>query len=317
MAINRAVGGLGGIISQARRTLGRRNNLLAEVTRLNWGTQAEKDAMGRMRNRDWNTALTQLAAGATPGQSIANAEAAIAAEQTDLAVLNRNGATRSLRNTVNEANAFLNQVRRAKSQIDTILAERQQFGRFDSAFNSRDVATLLAAIPHATWNAAEIKAIAAQESGDFTITSIAGIDANKPGIQDNATQNRVGAVGIGQQLAGGRDEGIAWAGNHNVAIPSNPDPRRTPDHAIRLIAAYLGRITDIVYPRLRNPKPSGIELKKLIMAGYNMGPSGLARVVETHIPANNTRTYGWAEIRPHVPGETRTYVDNIVGRLQT
>lgn len=232
-------------------------------------------------------------------------------EQADKAALTGN-ANRNVRAVIDE---FLTAVRRFLDDRDTLDAERTEFHRFDTLFDVPDVATLLAAISNATFVTADVKAIVSQETGDLTNTTVAGISPTKPGIRVRAP-NPSHFVGLGQHSPAARGEAITWARNQGVIIPSSPDPRTIPTESIKLVAAYLGRVMDMLHPILPAVKPTGDELKKMTFAAYNGGHNQVRRAADSFL-AGVTAGYSWDDIKnqPSVNGQMRKYVSEIVTRL--
>lgn len=194
----------------------------------------------------------------------------------------------------------------------TLVAERPQWTRLDEVFLSADVKKLLDANKTSLFTPADVKALVGQESGDLTDVDIVGVDPKKPGVRYHGGPNP-GYVGIAQLATEGRDEAIAWAKKAGVTIPAKPDPRTVPAESIKLAAAYLGQISEKLPDRLPEKKPTGVELKKFILAGYNVGwPRVVTRVTEAKL-----KTYTWDNVKHQFdkdPGQPLEYLERIMKR---
>lgn len=209
---------------------------------------------------------------------------------------------------VNALNAYL----RDRGTLDD---EKTEYHRFDNLFTDPDVTTLLKAIPQATFTSADVKALVDQETGDLTNTEVVGISAKKSGIKTSRV-NRGGHVGFGQHTASARDEAIVWAVKQRVVIPTPPDPRGVPAASVKLTAAFLGRVMDLLLVGLPATRPTGDELKKLVFAAYNGGHVGVIKAAKGFTKGKPV-VYTWGDImnQPGVTAQMRNYVSGIVGRL--
>lgn len=273
------------------------------------------DALTRLSTR-WPSMRTRLnnprfdpAAGALPGRTaIANA---ITEDRADRGLLTGRG-NRFIRGAILE---FITALNNYLSDRDTLDEERIQYQRFDNLFTDPDVRTLLRAISHATFTTADVKALVSQETGDLTNTAVHGITTGRPGYSQHIL-NRRGYIGLGQHNTVARDAAIAWAARQGVRIPARPDPRRIPAESIKLTAAYLGRVMDMLYPNLPDNKPSGDELKKMVFASYNDGHRRVYQAANNFV-GSRTINYTWNDIKNTSPirSHARAYVDGIISRI--
>lgn len=305
-----------GLFTNVRRRLTLRDGVVAQRLGLVTPGTAQHTALSNMAAR-WasirravGNARFNPVRGSLPAVSAINA-----ARQAEAA--DRRALPGRVNRTVRaESNAFVNALRDFLRGRERVVQERTEFRRFDRAFGATDVQTLVAAIPHARFNAAEIKSLVGQETGDMTNTAVAGIRGKTRGIVTNR-RNRGGHVGLGQHDAAARNEAITWAAAQGVTIPRTPDPRTIPTEAIKLTAAFIGHIMEnLLVPALPSPVPAGDELKKLLFASYN---GGFRRVADAAISfqAGGSGAYSWNDIKnqPRITGQMRHYVDGVVSRL--
>jgi hypothetical protein len=307
------------------RRLGLRDKRIGEMlTMVNKGT-AKHDALLRLQGR-WGT-LRSLLAPATatkaafdPVKGPLPAAAALDAERKDE---EKDRATLAGSNkAVDEAiGKFLDALKAYRDGRQELDEERVEFARFDKDFGSPSVQKILNAIPQVSFTPADVKALVGQESGDLTNVKVKGISPSKKGVQTK--RDNPAFIGVGQHNEAARDEAIKWAGKQGVAIAAQPDPRHSAPTSILLTAAYLGRITtELLWPQLPGPKPSGDELKKLVFAAYNGGHKRVldaANAVQSAKKgAKKGTAYTWSDLRGHarIRGETRDYVDRIARRLR-
>jgi len=265
----------------------------------------------------WPFFRTNLAptSGFDPAAGTLPAATAIAAARTD-ELSNRSAlsgtANRFVRAAITEFVTALDAYLADRTRLD---GERTEFHRFDPLFTAPDVTTLLGAIPHANFTTADVKALVGQETADLTNINVHGITTGRPGIT-TSHPNRHGFHGLGQHSATARNEAITWAAANGVVIPPTPDPRHDPALSIQLTAAYFGRVMDMLWPGLPNPKPAGDELKKLVFAAYNGGPTNVTAAARSFLN-HRTVAYTWTDIKmqPTISAQMRNYVEDIVHRL--
>jgi hypothetical protein len=217
-------------------------------------------------------------------------------------------------NTKEVIEEFIKAVRSYFNELQTYWDEAEQFKRFDKYYNDTQLGKILRAIKSVTFSAAEIKAVNAQETGDFTIKTIHGLKDKEKGIINKVTENEE-YLGLGQHGVDARDEAIGWARTKGIDIKITPDPRFAPQTAIYLTAAYFGYILEVhLLKYLPKPIPSGIELKKLVFASYNWRHG---KVISAIKKLNTQgKSYSWENInQPPTPEETRIYIQRVTLRL--
>jgi Domain of unknown function (DUF4157) len=301
--------------NQLRNKLGQRDRVITQrLTLVSAGTP-QHTTLTNLQAR-WSSMRSLLssatfnpATDSLPSRTAINS--ALTDERADRAALTET-ANRVVRNSIQEFIDALNAYLRDR---DTFDAEDTAYHRFDSLFTDPDVRTLLAGISHGRFTTADVKALVDQETGDLTNTAIHGISSSKPGITTRRP-NRHGFIGLGQHSTSARDEAITWAGSQGVTIPPRPDPRTVPAQSIKLTAAFIGRVMDMLWPGLPPTKPTGDELKKLVFASYNGGHSNVIRAANSFLRSGST-TYDWDDIKnqPSISGQMRNYVAEIVDRL--
>lgn len=198
--------------------------------------------------------------------------------------------------------------------------ERVEFDRFDDAFLDPDVAKALAAVPGG-FRPADLKAMLAQETGDFTDTNIAGLENKKKGIVNKLEPNP-SFVGIGQINKSADADARKVATELGIALPppatGDKDPRKDPATGIKLAASYLAYIGKQL-ASLPAGAPTGAEMRKLVLAAYNGGPFGLIKAAKA---VSSKGAYTWATISANEtamsnflkPGEVRDYVKRVTER---
>ena len=296
--------------------LNQRDRLITQRLSLVTSGSQEEVVLLRMQTR-WGTfrsllniATTNPATVRLPSQS--SIDSALVDETTDRRVLTGQS-NRFLRSAIQEfitsLNAFLN-------NRQTVVEERIEYARFDSFFNDPQVTALLGAISTVTFTSADLKALVSQETGDLTNTAVNGISSTKSGIRSHRP-NGHGFIGLGQHSTDAKNEAIRWANSNGVVIASRPDPRRSPSTSILLTAAYIGRITDLLFLALPQNKPSGSELKKMIFASYNGGFRRVADAANSFLSTTTVHNYNWDNIKnqPRISDQMRNYVSEIVSRL--
>jgi hypothetical protein len=198
--------------------------------------------------------------------------------------------------------------------------EQVEFDRFDDDFLDADVKTALAAVP-GTFRPADLKAMLAQETGDFTDTNIAGLGGKKKGIVHTLKPNP-SFVGIGQLNANADKDARKMAKELGITLPAaatgDKDPRKDPGSGIKLVANYLAYVGKQL-SGLPKGAPTGAELRKLVLAAYNGGPFGLLNAAAA---VSAKGSYTWATISASEPamknflkpGEVRDYVQRVTER---
>ena len=230
---------------------------------------------------------------------------------------------RFLRGAVDEFRTALRDLERQRTKLDE---ERVEFKRFDDVFvgattstdpavaaAAADAAKLLAVLATHGLTAADVKALMATETGDFTNTAIAGITGKSKGITTNVNSAGPDVVGIAQIKTAGRDEAIKLAAGAGVTISTKTDPRLEALPSILLAMAYMAKVAEVLKSGLPKPVPTGDEFKKLVYAGYNGGPYAVIAAAKSA----KKSPYGWDDIKGQadVSGEMRGYVVRVRNRL--
>jgi len=215
-----------------------------------------------------------------------------------------------------EVSAFHNNYQNTLDNIKVYLEEIQEFKRFDELYLSNK--NLLNKIPYITFYPSEIKALQAQETGDFTITSVAGLEQKDKGIKTGG--RNLSFVGIGQIGTDGLIDSVKWLSEKGIKIPLDPDPRTIPELAIKLTIGVLGIYTEkYIYHFLPANKPEGLELKKILFAAYNAGQGTVLKGINNYINATDKKTYTWSDVEPSITklgiGQPKEYVEGIIKRL--
>ncbi len=194
--------------------------------------------------------------------------------------------------------------------------------RYDKYFNSANTTKIRKAIKSFTLTAADIKALAMQETGDFLSKGDTGIGTKTKGIPLRGAPDDKVYVGIGQIGTAARADGIRWAKKHGVDIPSSPDPRMNPPDAIVLIPAILGDILEKIKPHLPKTRPEPVEFKKIVWGAYNIGPNKMISIITRWKELNKEKdaklTYAKLAVMSEMTsakGQGAEYVIGIMRRL--
>jgi hypothetical protein len=296
--------------SEVKRKFAQREKTLAQASGLVKGGSPEEQQVTRMRARLGALGTAVADAGYVPETSAtswaASTTSDLAADATDAASLRAR--FKFLPAVISELSGAVTDYLRDRRILGE---ETTEFARFDPQYGTADARTLISAIRPAVIEATDVKALMAQESGDFTIVDIKGLEGKSKGIVTNR-KNRpfVGAAQVGSDAL---PNAIGWSGSKGVTIASSPDPREDVPKSILLAAAYLGWLLDRLTARLPSPQPTGNELKKMAFAAYN---GGLERVVDA-AAAMGGKPYTWDTLKSHprITDQMRTYVSSILQRL--
>jgi len=299
------------------KKLSRRDSILAARLKLVKSASPAAATIGRLQAR-WSSLRKLLgASGAAPVSSAlpSTLVADLKDEESDRKALT----TKADKPAAGEIAEFLKSLNRFVVDRQKLDEEKREFHRFDTDFDDSDVDTLVSAIAGATFSKAEVKAITGQETGDLTNTTVAGIAGKKSGIT-TSVPNPGHFVGLGQHSTGSAKEAVTWAAAHGVVIAANPDPRGVPSESIKLTAAFLGRVADLLARSLPAPQSAGDEFKKLVFAAYNGGPANVVKAVKEFQQIKKgagSVAYSWNDIkkRPSISGQMRGYVDGVAARL--
>lgn len=251
--------------------------------------------------------------------SISEIDNIIKEETADLNLLKRN------KNTDDVVKKFIASLKQVKATMTETTEEESEFKRFDTHFLDAEVVALTKKIPHTNIKPAEIKALVSQETGDLTNTKVEGIENKSKGIRSQR-KNRGGYVGLGQLSTSARDEALKWAEGQKSAITvtKGTDARKDPLTAIKLTAAYLGRVSDLLWGGLPENRPGEAEFKKMLFAAYNGGHVVIINAAKAYT-AGSKKNYSWDDIKGLMKWENssthkklteiRNYVDNIQKRV--
>ncbi len=250
--------------------------------------------LARMKSRWVGTILTDgafdPATGAVAAATAADLRAKLADDKTDAAAVGNSGLTDWVDKLDEAVNAFLANRDKATTQHGKIVEEAVEFQRFNDLFLAPDV---LAALrdANADFRPADLKAMLAKETGDFTNTAIAGLEGKPRGItSDKANTLGPSFIGIAQMNTDAKTEALKRATKLGITVvdSDSDDAREDPARAIKLAALYVDQISH----GLPSTAPTGVERKKLILAAYNGGPGALKRA----IAALGTSSYTWDDI---------------------
>ena len=215
---------------------------------------------------------------------------AIKKERADLNKLDKNA------NTSDVINKFIQALEQLKNRKTQISEEEVEYKRFDVQYMDPQVIEICQKIPNTTITPADIKSLISQETGDMTNTAVAGITGKKKGILTSRENKNF--VGLGQQSEDARDEAISWAQTQKSTIAVDPktDPRSDPGTAIKLTAAYLGRLSDLLWSGLPQNKPGPVEFKRMLFAAYNGGAQTIINAAKD-FTKGIAKAYTWDQIK--------------------
>ncbi|MFN3198315.1 MAG: transglycosylase SLT domain-containing protein [Bradymonadia bacterium] len=189
---------------------------------------------------------------------------------------------------------------------DEALHARHSFARYNMFFADERVVEVLRGTGI---SAAELKALVAQESGDFTLTDTRG---------DIAGPAQIGA-------------------SEAREVGANPKDRLQADTAILLAARVLRQKVEQLKAELKHGLPSGDDYKKFVFASYNAGARTVRRAQEAAVergldplswddlvkggPRDSALTDGIKEALPGLKAtskhvEVASYVDRIFHRME-
>ncbi|MCW3085865.1 MAG: hypothetical protein JWP12_3231 [Bacteroidetes bacterium] len=243
-------------------------------------------------------------------------DADIANEENNISQIPGSTAKDRLYYTKATMREFIKALRGYKSKKEERVVEEKQFHRFDDLFVQAKMYKILGV--YNVFFPATIKALTARESGDFTYIEVAGVGKNKPGYQ-NPLQPKYPKTytGIAQMGAPAKSEAISWASSNGIEIPAKvdeTDSRDLPEYAILLSAAYLSNLYNQLKTEYGKRFPSDIsEKRKIVFAVYNWNLGNFNAMVKKNFKSTDVLTY--AGVKPHLPGETQTYVFEIYQRL--
>ncbi len=246
-------------------------------------------------------------------------DAAFGAERDDLSAIididKKNVKYKTLRSVIDNTDQNRGFIQQAELFIQKSQIYREEvieFQRFDALFQTSEVKAIFAKIKQeyaVTMLPAELKALCAQESWDFTNTAIAGLENKDKGEKTYHVNSSF--LGIGQIGTDGLTDGIKWAKDRGFTINNPPDPRLNVKTCIVLAAACLGSNTDYLKPAFATKNIAEQEKKKMIWAAYNSGYF----TVQTQMNRLSKKDLQWADIESKMSGETQGYIRGISFRL--
>lgn len=173
--------------------------------------------------------------------------------------------------------------------------EKQEILRFDNIYNSTEVANLLNKIPYISFTPAEIKALNMQETGDFTNTTVAGLEGKTLGFPVDKPVNKT-YIGLGQHNEVSKQKALDWAKSKGIEITSNVDPRTVPQNSVLLTIAYFGwYVEKKVCPQLADIPLDCLELKKMLFASYNAGVEHILTAIK-NLYKNKDKNITWFKV---------------------
>jgi hypothetical protein len=194
--------------------------------------------------------------------------------------------------------------------------EKTEFQRFNSLFSSQEVAAVINQIPHVKFTACELKALCAQETGDFNDTKIYGVHTKTKGML-RPTGNNANYVGLGQIGVGAVGDALEWAKGKGLTVNFDKTNRSIePRDSVVLAACYLGTLTErYLLKLLPDPKPTCTEFKKLVFAAYNSTFNRVVSSAKDYQAKTKDANYSWEKIKSYFADETKNYVPQIIERL--
>ena len=196
-------------------------------------------------------------------------------------------------------------------QVTRYSNEQTAFYRFDTYYDDDTFNKLRNALKTVTFYGSEIKALNCQETGDYTNTNIEGVGNydTKIGLRSKSNKSskyrglcQLPNVGSDNSI----DEAVAWA-KTNASVMLNSDPA-TPQYAIYLTIAYLGRIEEIFLSKLQNRLPVIVDadknktidcigLKNIYFSGYNKGIGYFIKAINSYLKSRKDTDYSFDSIK--------------------
>ena len=313
-----------GVFKQLAQKTKARTSILKEIEKLGWAKGAQQSTLNSLMTR-WDSTLSMLTTlpqhpSSIPLMDFSTYEQLKAAEQGDLSAFTAD----KYKNMKAVISAFYAAYEALFDFTKKYKEEEQEILRFDEFYNSSEVANLLSKIPYIFFTAAEIKSLNMQETGDFTNTTVAGLEGKTKGFPVNKPKNTT-YIGLGQHNVTSKEYALTWAGEKKAKIADNPDPRTMPKNAILLTIAYLGWYAERkVCKELSGIPIDCLELKKMLFAGYNAGVEHIIRAIKS-LYNNEDRNITWLKVAAVIAAsgklsadklnEMKTYAENIPKRL--
>jgi hypothetical protein len=264
-------------------------------------TKADTDklaVLARMKSRWTDTILTKASFDPANGPvSAADATALngkIADDKTDAASVGNSGLTDWVDKLGASVTDYLSRLASADAMKGKIAEEAVEFQRFNDLFLDKDVKAALTSTA-ADFRPADLKAMLAKETGDFTNTAIAGLGGKTKGIVSNKA-NTLGPsfIGVAQMDTGAKTDALKQATKLSITITDtkSDDARNDPARAIKLAACYVAFIAEYLRTNLPATVPTGSALKPFVLAAYNGGIGAVRTAATTH----GKSPYTWADI---------------------
>lgn len=277
----------------ARKRLDRRNKQIDEIVTSDPDKLA---ALARMKSRWAGTILTNATfdpvSGAVSAADETALRAKIADDRTDAAAVGNSGLTDWAKKLGTALGDYLTRRATAAGTRKRIDEEKVEFQRFNDLFLAADVKAALAGTG---LGPADLKAMLAKETGDFTNTAIAGLGGKTKGLVSNKA-NTLGPsfIGLAQMDSGAKTDALKQATKLGLTIADSAtdDARTDPARAIKLSACYVRFIADWLKTNLSGTAPTGAALKPFVLAAYNGGMGKVRDAVKAH----GKTTYTWNDI---------------------
>ncbi len=319
--IENVAGALGGSWSAIGRKIAQRNREIQDLLGLVNKNDADHKTAEAMESR-WDAIVAARAKGISADDTptmVARAQQAVAADAADVGTMKTKW-KKTLGNAIGELRTEIN---RLAGRDVAYEEEKVQFARFDPMFLDADVKAALGATG---LTPAELKAMLARETADFTDVSIVGLEGKTKGVHSKRPFNPA-VVGIAQlkvdSIVDVRKEAKklnigfpAFAGKDKTKDPALIDPKT----AIKSAALYVTFIGDVLKGGLPQPRPTGADFKLLVVAAYNGGPQ---RVIDMAKQAGLKTKYDWDAIKnqpamgqeSRLRAQMRGYVEEFKHRL--
>jgi hypothetical protein len=275
--------------------LERRTSQIDEIVKLTKAADTEKlETLARMKSRWAGTILTQSGfdsvSGEVKAETAKELRAKLAEDKADATQIGNAGLTEWVAKLTTSLTSYLNQHRQVSE-------ETVEFQRFNDHFLDPDVIAALQSTA-ADFRPADLKAMLAKETGDFTNITVVGLEGKTKGIvTDKKNVKGPSYIGVAQMDTGAKTDALKAAKTLGIAAPADPasgDAREDPAKAVKLAALYVAYIAKFLKDELPGwGTLSSIERKKFILAAYNGGIGAIKKVVIAH---GKKSSYGWQEV---------------------
>jgi hypothetical protein len=165
--------------------------------------------------------------------------------------------------------------------------EKTEFYRFDFFYKDEIFQKINKALKTVTFYPSEIKALNCQETGDLADSNIEGITKitglNIPTTEGKGRNYRgLCQLPNSKEFGNSIEEAIKWA-QEKAGVTLLSDPA-TPQNAIYLTIAYLGRIEEMFIAKTGGWLPNDcLSLKKIYFSGYNKGVGYFGNAAIEHL----------------------------------